>query len=588
MSRSDPTFIGAIKSVTGAMVAIEIRDDLTSSLMMVRGESHRIGQIGAFVRIPLGYSNLYGVIVQVGAAAAPSQVDPSAADAHRWLSAALFGESVTGQFERGVSQFPTVGDEVHVVTLSDLETIYGSAHKGTSITVGNVSSAAGIPGTIDLAKLVSRHGAIVGSTGAGKSNLVAVLLNAIATQGYPTARVLVLDPHGEYGTAVGSNGYVFRLKPKEPNERPLYVPYWALPADEFMSIVMGKLAPIQEAAVRDEIVALRRLAAKKLRNPPAQPTITADSPIPFNARRLWFELDDFERMTIQDRTTGRPVAKKEDGDALSLRASIYPDPSPGAAPPFVNQARRGIARALELMRSRLSDARYSFLLDPGPDLTPDLDGQTANDLDKVVADWVGHDRTITVLDISGLPSEAMGAVCGTVLRIVYDSLFWAGSLPVSGRKQPLLVVIEEAHRVLPVGIDSPALRATAQIAKEGRKYGVGLVVVTQRPTEIEPSVLSQCGSMIALRLSNGADRNAVASVMPDDLGNLAAMLPALRTGEGLAMGEAMPIPTRLQFKLAPSKPVGDDPDLAVGWRLANRPDPAYYEQAVANWRKQSD
>lgn len=555
---------------------------------MVRGESHRVGQIGAFVRIPLGYSNLYGVVIQVGAAAAPSQVDPSAADAHRWISAALFGESVSGQFERGVSQFPTVGDEVHVVTIADLETIYGSTHRDTSITVGNVSSASGIPGTIDLAKLVSRHGAIVGSTGAGKSNLVAVLLDAIATQGYPSARVLVLDPHGEYGSAVGANGYVFKLKPTAVNERPLHVPYWALPAEEFVAMVMGKLQPIQEASVRDAIVELRRAASAKLTNPPPGPAITGDSPIPFNARRLWFELDDFERMTLQDRAAGTPTQRKKVGDALQLESNAYPDPAAGNQAPFVNQQKRGIARALELMRSRLLDARYGFLLSPGPDLTPDLDGNTVKDLDSVVAAWVGHDRPITVLDLSGLPSETMGAVCGTVLRIVYDSLFWAGSLPVSGRKQPLLVMLEEAHRILPVGVDSPALRATAQIAKEGRKYGVGLLVVTQRPTEIEPTVLSQCGTMIALRLSNGADRNAVAGVMPDDLGNLAAMLPALRTGEGLAMGEAMPIPTRLRFRLAPAKPVGDDPDLAVGWRAATRPDPAHYAQAVANWRKQSE
>lgn len=587
MSRNEATFVGTIQSVTGAIVAIRIRDDLTSSLMMVRGESHRVGQIGAFVRIPLGYSNLYGVVIQVGAAAAPSQTDPSAADAHRWISAALFGESVSGHFERGVSQFPTVGDEVHVVTVADLEVIFGSTRQDSSITVGTVSSASGIPGTIDLAKLVSRHGAIVGSTGAGKSNLVAVLLDAIASQGFPSARVLVLDPHGEYGSAIGDDGYVFKLKPTGPNELPLHVPYWALPADEFAAMVMGKMQAIQEAAVRDAIVELRRAAAARLADPPPGPSITGDSPIPFNARRLWFELDDFERMTLQDRASGTPSKKQKDGDALRLEPNVYPDPASGNQAPFVNPQKRGIARALELMRSRLLDSRYGFLLSPGPELTPDLNGTTTKDLDDVVASWVGHDRPISVLDLSGLPSESMAVVCGSVLRIVYDSLFWADSLPVSGRKQPLLVVLEEAHRILPVGVDSSALRATAQIAKEGRKYGVGLLVVTQRPTEVEPTVLSQCGTMIALRLSNGADRSAVSGVMPDDLGNLAAMLPALRTGEGLAMGEAMPIPTRLRFALARSKPVGDDPDLVAGWRQATRPDSVHYVQAIANWRKQS-
>jgi DNA helicase HerA-like ATPase len=217
-----------------------------------------------------------------------------------------------------------------------------------------------------------------------------------------------------------------------------------------------------------------------------------------------------------------------------------------------------------------------------------LDGGVAKDLDSVVASWVGHDRPITVLDISGLPANTMAAVSGTVLRIVYDALFWATNLPTSGRNQPLLIVLEEAHRILPAGVDSPAMRATTQIAKEGRKYGVGLLVVTQRPTEIEPSVLSQCGTMISLRLSNGADRAIVSGTMPDDLGNLASMLPALRTGEGLAVGEALPIPTRLRFRLASSKPQGDDPNIAKAWKAAARPDPRHYATAILNWRKQSE
>jgi uncharacterized protein DUF87 len=554
---------------------------------MVRGESHRVGQIGSFIRIPLGYANLYGIVTQVGAAAAPSQVDPAVDGAHRWLSVALFGESVSGQFERGVSQYPTVGDEAHVVTTPDLETIYASARASVSITVGTVSSSSGINARLDLARLVSRHVAVVGSTGSGKSNSVGVILEAIAREGFPSARVLVLDAHGEYGSAVGNAGYVFKVKPALPTDKPLYVPFWALPADEFTSICMGKLPQGPEAAVRDAIADLRRAAATHLAIPPPPEAVNADSPIPFNARRLWFELDDYERMTLQDRTIGTPAPKTSAGDAMQLKPNVYPSPKTGNAPPFVGP-RRGLGRQLELMKSRLSDARLAFLFAPGPDLTPDLDGKVRLDLDAVVASWVGHDRPITVLDISGLPPDTMAAIAGTVLRIVYDTLFWAGSLPTSGRKQPLLVVLEEAHRILPAGVDSPAMRATTQIAKEGRKYGVGLMIVTQRPTEIEPAVLSQCGTMISLRLSNGADRSVVAGVMPDDLGNLAAMLPALRTGEGLAVGEALPIPTRLRFRLASSKPVGDDPNVAEAWKAPDRPDRAHYVTAVSNWRKQSD
>lgn len=170
---------------------------------------------------------------------------------------------------------------------------------------------------------------------------------------------------------------------------------------------------------------------------------------------------------------------------------------------------------------------------------------------------------------------------------MYDVLFWALDLPIGGRKQPLLIVLEEAHVFLPEGSDSAAHRTISKVAKEGRKYGIGLGVVTQRPTEIESTVLSQCGTMIALRLTNSADRSKVESAMPDDLGALSGMLPSLRTGEGIVLGEAMPIPSRIQFFKARNRPIGDDPEMPEAWRKV-RPDGANYKQAVANWRHQAD
>ena len=201
--------------------------------------------------------------------------------------------------------------------------------------------------------------------------------------------------------------------------------------------------------------------------------------------------------------------------------------------------------------------------------------------------WVGHDRPLTVLDVSGLPSEVLSTIVGTLIRIVYDMLFWAFDLPISGRKQPLLIVLEEAHIFLPEGGTSAAHRTISRIAKEGRKYGIGLCAVTQRPVEIESTVLSQCGTMISLRLTNSADRSRVEAAMPDDLGALAGMLPALRTGEGMVLGEAMPIPSRIQFFKARKRPRGDDPEMPQAWREA-RPDGTYYKSALRNWRHQSD
>jgi len=159
-------------------------------------------------------------------------------------------------------------------------------------------------------------------------------------------------------------------------------------------------------------------------------------------------------------------------------------------------------------------------------------------------------------------------------------------LDVGGRRQPLIIALEEAHLFLPEGVESPAHRSAARIAKEGRKYGVGLCVVTQRPSEIDSAILSQCGTMITLRLTNTSDRAKVEATMPDELGILSGMLPSLRTGEGLVIGEAMPIPSRIQFYRAGNKLVGSDPNVAEAWRKP-RPDGSGYTRAMVNWRRLS-
>ncbi|MHB8049631.1 MAG: ATP-binding protein [Coriobacteriia bacterium] len=568
-------------------MSVAIREDLSSTLLLIAGESYRVGQIGAFMRIPLGYSSLYGVCTQVGAAANPSRdlADDMVAG-NRWLSLVLFGESLGDEFHRGVGQFPTVGDEAHLVTTRDLEIIYRSVRAADSrIVVGNLAASTGIDGTLDLSRLVARHSAVVGSTGSGKSNLVSVLLEAIAQQGYSSARAIVVDPHGEYGSAIGANGYVFKIGATKAEERELLVPYWALPFDELRDLTLGELQPAVEAQIRDEVTARKRDAAKHLASPPPDELITADAPVPFDIRELWFALDDYERRTFLDNVRQNPCDCLVSGSAQGLRVNQYPAPNPGNAAPFRGNP-RGISRQLELMRSRLQDARFAFLFSPGEAFTPDPEGRVKEDLDALVSGWVGHDRALSVLDVSGLPSEALSLVVGAVLRVVYDTLFWAGGSSISGRQQPLLVVLEEAHRFLPEGGRGSAHRIVQRIAKEGRKYGVGIMVVSQRPTEVDSSVMSQCGTIISLRLTSAGDRAKVTSAMPDDLGNLASMLPALRTGEGLVVGEAMPIPSRILFRQATNKPVGDDPDIGTAWRQPNRPSADGYKAAMINWRRQ--
>ena len=597
MSSIDPTYIGQVASVTGGLVRIRLRQDMPTTLVLVEGESYRVGQIGGFFRIPIGYTQLYAVCSQVGADAMPPSVNKAAAlevstsisdemSGYRWMSVTLFGESVSGQFERGVGQYPTVGDEVHFITRADLGVIYGRPADSASITVGKIAASSGIPATLDLSKLVSRHTAVVGSTGAGKSNLIAVILKAISSPDFPSARVVVIDPHGEYSAIASERSKVFRISPGD-GEYLLRIPFWALPFDELLTISFGGMSPSNEALLRDRIQELKSSAALLLANPPAPLSITADSPIPFSMKQLWFELDDFERQTFRGTGANRVKAELvQVGNANELRSNHYAMHGPGGVEPFKNPSPRGLSKQLELARSRLTDPRYDFLFNPMDGLTPNLEGEITSDLDSLIAEWIGSEQQLSIIDVSELPSEVAANVVGLLARVIYDTLFWAGKLTISGRSQPLLFVLDEAHRYLPAGTETAAHRALTRIAKEGRKYGMGMMVITQRPSEIDGTILSQCGTMIALRITNKEDRSKVAAAFPDDLGGLVDLLPSLRTGEGLFIGEAMFVPSRVRIDHNDSAD-GADPDLMTGWRVPKIQKNELYTRAVSAWRNQT-
>lgn len=596
------TFIGQVASVRGGTVTVRIRETPTT-LIMVDGHSYRIGQIGAFLRIPLGYTQLYGVCTQVGADSLPHaesdedsfilEKDPdSRLSGFRWLSLALFGESIGDTFDRGVAQFPTVGDEVHLVTPDDLQLIYArDTPRDDAITIGRIADSDGIPASLRLSTLVSRHACIVGSTGAGKSNLIAVILESVTDGRFPSARVLVVDPHGEYGNTLGGRVQRITTGP-EANSDPsrLRVPYWALPLEQLLDLTMGPLQPVVVESIRSRVQEMKLEAARHLPTPLPTESITADSPIPFSIRKLWYELEDIERSTFseanrQNDTTRLP--RETDGDAASLMPPTYPPASTYNQAPFYNRQRRSISRQLDMLRSRLLDSRYSFMFSAADPLHPDEAGRTEEDLGSLVSGWIGSDSQVTAIDVSGIPSEIIGTIVGTMIQIIYDTLFWGMNLPIGSRQQPLLIIVDEAHRFLPTTGTSPAASIFSRIAKEGRKYGVGLLVVTQRPSDIDSAVLSQCGTMIALRVTSPSDKSAVSSAIPDDLGGLAAQIPALRTGEALVLGEAMHVPSRIRVNKAVDKPVGTDPDLAQAWRQDNERTASLYDAAIYNWRSQT-
>jgi hypothetical protein len=211
------TEIGEIISVSGNTITVQLSDTMKSNMPVIDGIVYRIGQIGSFLKVPLGYANLYGIVTQIGASAIPDIIkelakqDYSLLDNRQWLNMVLVGEQIGRKFERGVSQSPTTGDKVHLVTIKDLDIIYGGYDENNSIKVGNISISESLNAKIDLNKLVSRHCAILGSTGSGKSNSVGILLNAIASKNFKSPRILVIDPHGEYNDVLKEKSNVFKI-----------------------------------------------------------------------------------------------------------------------------------------------------------------------------------------------------------------------------------------------------------------------------------------------------------------------------------------------------------------------------------------
>jgi uncharacterized protein len=582
MTISKITEIGEIKSINGNSISIEISETLRSNMPIIEGTVYRVGQIGSFLKIPLGYATLYGIVTQVGIDAIPDKFkeqDYSFFLNQQWLTIILIGEQIGIKFERGITQFPTPGDSVHLVTNRDLEVIYGGFSDDNSIIVGNISASESLEARIDIDKLVSRHCAILGSTGSGKSNAVAVLLNAIANKGFKSARVLVVDPHGEYAEALKGKCNIYKVNP-EAFEDNLFIPFWALPFNQLLEIFSQSLLDANRDYVRQKVLEYKIKSNIDNKLGIDIESITADTPIPFSLNELWGELDDFERKTYENDRITECLIKK--GNYSKLESSEYRPASTMNSAPYYNMQRKGILYFTDSIRGKIKDNRYSFLFNPG-DYKPTSGGK-AKVLNLLLQQWIGSNKPITILDLSGVPNEIMQTISGTLLKIVFDALFWGQNLNIGGKEQPLLIVLEEAHNYLKAGENSISSNTVQNIAKEGRKYGLGLMLVTQRPSELDETVLSQCGTLIALRMNNSKDRGHIKSAIQDELQTIVDLLPSLRTGEGIISGEAVKMPSRIKFFKASNAPKGSDPKASVKWKLEHKENTKNYEILVNLWR----
>ena len=567
--------IGKIIEVDGSRIIAELDPGLTELSRVYAGDTYPIGQFGSIVRIHFGRRLIYALVGRLRMKAeyeAERGAIPRAEPDERIVEADLFGEgewtydeSGNGKlrFERGVGTYPLPQQTVYLTPKAELRFIYGHS-EGTVIRIGEHVGAGGAPCYAELNELVGKHTAILGSTGAGKSAAVAAIIHSVLERGEDKSygkwkpQVVILDPHNEYGRAFKEH------KRLSTDEGTLSLPYWLLDLDETIGLLIGKTeyaATSQANIVKNALLAARAKAAKDHLglNPAA---LTVDSPVPYILGDP-AGLDEFGQIDGQKYETGLV------GAINALRPS--------------NRSKKDhedYNKVLRKLDSLIKDDRLAFMM---------KDWAGGNDpMPSVLAQILGDGATLRIVDLSGVPNEVAGTASAAIARTLFSVKIWQG---VAEREaSPVVLVCEEAHRYVPNSGEAQygaAQSAIKRVAKEGRKYGIGLFLVSQRPSEVEATVLSQCNSWIVLRITNEADRAHVRGVLPDSMAGLTKMLSGLRRQEAIFVGQAAMLPSRVMIRDLDDDqlPRSNDIDFDKGWQSEGMSKEAL--KAVSNrWRYQ--
>ncbi len=585
---SDITYLGKIIRVDSSTVEVEVADTIPSAAPIINGRLYKIGQIGTFVKIPVGNISIYGIVSAVSNTPSTIKDENRAYDTgSRFLSVQLVGEKIGDEeFQKGVGTYPTINDEVHLVTERDLFDIYGRRDDG-SIEIGKHSSSENLSVNADIHKLVLRHSAILGSTGSGKSNTTVSVLKAILND-YPGSRVILVDPHGEYASAF-PKARVFRINDAA---RPLHIPFWLMIFDELAFFLVGAEPKDDQRPeyrkLRELVVERKKANAGALKSGGVDPNrVSADSPIPFNVRELWHHIYWWLNATFTEATAEKQAKDnacvESDGDYSKLEPPSFKPYAVGAAAPYKSKQYQEFYAYEKKLISRLRDSGYDFLFHPGDY----ADATSPKDLHDLLNDWIGGEERLTILDLAGVPFNVLDITVGLITRFVFDSMFWGRHEPYTGRQRPLFIAFEEAHSYLSNSEgNNYAKDAVERIFKEGRKFGVGAMIISQRPSEISETILAQVGTFIALRLTNSSDQSIVKASAPDNLISLIDLLPSLRTGEALVIGEAVKIPSRVRIPLQTPRPTSEDPKLVECWQRAFAHGADDYKQVVISQREQ--
>jgi DNA helicase HerA-like ATPase len=492
--------VGRVLSVRGSQAKVEF-----PAVSALDGEEARV-TVGKFVGIRAGKSLLLGVVTDVALTTETIADDSSfAAAAHLDIVGEIVDyDTPAARFRRGVTFYPAISDTATPVGSRELGLLFGVSGSDT-ITVGHLHQDPGIGACLRAHDMLNKHFAVLGSTGVGKSSGVALMLHELL-RSRPDLRIFMLDAHNEYGHCFGERAQV--LSPRN-----LKLPFWMFNFEEIVDVFFGGRPGLQEEVdILAEVIPLAKTAYAQQRGDRAlfkrgefkSGGSMVDNPVPYRIAELVSQLD--ARM-----------------GKLENRAS-----------------RMVYHRLITRIEGICNDQRYAFMFD-----NANVGGDTMAEVFSEIFRLPPRGVPMTVMQLAGFPSEVVDAVVSVLCRLAFDFALW------SDGAAPLLVVCEEAHRYVAADRNSgfgPTRRSISRIAKEGRKYGVFLGVVTQRPAELDPTILSQCSTLFALRMTNDRDQAILRSAVSDAAANLLDFLPSLGTGECLAFGEGVALPMRLKFR----------------------------------------
>ncbi|MGH6789973.1 MAG: ATP-binding protein [Pseudolabrys sp.] len=495
--------IGRIVAINGSEATIGLTSARTAN-----GDTDHV-TVGKFIGLLSGISIIIGLVTAIEEEAQLVAGNQTYRQVARLdlVGEIRAGENGAARFQRGVADYPTIGDGAVLMSEAELRLVYG-APNGDRAHIGDLQQNANIPVNIDIDALVSRHFAMLGNTGVGKSSGVAVILQKILER-RPNLRIFLVDPHNEYGRCFGEKALVL-------NPRNLRLPFWLFNFEETVDAFFGGRPGVdEEVEILSEVIPLAKAAYLQYRGgatndrtlakkrDPKNVGFTADTPVPYRIEDLINLID--ERMgKLENRS----------------RATVY-------------------HKLMQRIQTFRNHPRYSFMFE-NANIGGDTMADTLSNLFRLPPDG----KPMTIMQLAGFPSEVVDSVVSVVCRMAFDFGLWSDGIA------PLLFVCEEAHRYAPadkkIGF-GPTRRALSRIAKEGRKYGVYLGLVTQRPAEIDQTIISQCSTLFVMRLSNDRDQSLIRSAVSDAAANLLSFIPSLGTREVFTFGAGVAMPTRMRF-----------------------------------------